>query len=161
MKTVAKLANGPASTRKRTRAGPRVVYTQAPLQLATILGPEADGWRVRIGAGERVVSSDAALDPALLSEAARSGARVVIDASSEAAVIVGLLVTTRSLTIDRDGAVDAKVRSLRVAADDAITLQTPRAFIRMRGEQLETYGQQILTRARGVLRLLGVVIKLN
>jgi phosphohistidine swiveling domain-containing protein len=161
MKTASKLPNGPASTRKRARSGPRVVYTQAPMQLAGIVGRAEDRWRVRIGTLEHVVPADPSVDPVLLEEAMRTGARAVLDASGDVPVIVGLLVTTRSLTVDREGVVDAKVRSLRVAAEEEITLKIPRAFFRMQGEQLETYGQQILTRARGVLRLLGVAIKLN
>ena len=161
MKSAPKLSNGPISTRKRARPSPRVVYTQAPLQLATVLGREGNAWRVRVGTMERVVSLDAQVDPALVEDAAKSGTRVVLDAASEVVVIVGLLVTSRALTMDRAGDVDAKVRSFRLAAEDEITIKIPRAFIRMRGEQLETYGQQILTRARGVLRFLGVAIKLN
>jgi hypothetical protein len=137
------------------------VYTQAPLQLATVVGREGNDWRVRIGSRDRVVSLDPQVDPALIEAAAQSGARVVLDASDETVAIVGLLVTSRPLTLDRAGNLDAKVRSFRVTADDEITIKIPRAFIRLRGEQLETYGQQIVTRARGVLRLLGVAIKLN
>jgi hypothetical protein len=161
MKTAQKLSNGPPSTRKRVRNTPRVVYTQAPLQLAVVLGREGEGWRVRIGATERVVALDPNVDPSLLESAAQSGTRVVLDAAGDAFVIVGMLVTSRALTVDKAGDVDAKVRSFRISADDEVTIKIPRAFIRMRGEQLETYGQQILTRARGVLRLLGVAIKLN
>jgi hypothetical protein len=126
-----------------------------------VVGREGDGWRVRIGDREHLVAADPSVDPALLEEAARNGGRVVIDAMTEAPVVVGLLMTARTLTVDRAGVLDAKVRSMRIAADDEITFKTPRAYIRMRGEQLETYGQQIVTRARGVLRLLGVAIKLN
>jgi hypothetical protein len=161
MKANQKLSNGPASTRKRIRPGPRVVYTQAPLLLATVVGREDGGWRVRIGATEQVVALDPHVDPVLVQEAAQSGTRVVLDAAGEAVAIVGLLLTSRALTLDRAGTVDAKVRSFRVSAEDEITLKVPRAYLRMRGEDLEAYGQQILARARGVLRLLGVAIKLN
>jgi hypothetical protein len=161
MKTALKLSNGPVSTRRRPRASPRVVYTQPPLQLAVLVGRDGEAWRVRLGGEERVLHADASIDPKLLEEAAGAGGRVVVDCAGEAPSIAGLLVTSRAVRVDRNGEVDAKVRAFRVSADDEITVKIPRAFIRLRGEEVETYGHRILTRARGVLRLLGVAIKLN
>src|SRR3954468_10416162 len=78
--------------------------------LGVVLGEAGGGrWRVRAGGVERLLAADASVDPALLREAAASGARVVLDAGSEAAVIAGVLATQRALTIDRDGAVTAEV----------------------------------------------------
>lgn len=163
MKTAMKAeekAAGPASARRRSR-GARVVYTQAPLQMATVVGRSGESWLVRLGAQTRSVAADPCIDPLLLEDAARTGARVVVDAAGGEPVIAGLLMTQRALTVDRDGVLDTKVRALRIAADDEITLKTSRSFVRMRGEELETYAHSIVTRARGVLKLLGVCIKLN
>jgi hypothetical protein len=142
---------------------PRVVYTQAPVQLGALLG-RADGegrWRVRAGFVELLAQCDPSVDPTLLDEACVNGARVVLDTSAGAPVIVGTLAVSRSLTVSREGDVDAKVRSLKIAAETEALVQTPHAFLRLQGDEVELSGGRVLTRARELLKLLGRMVKVN
>lgn len=165
-----------AATKKRTATkkggvspietqAPRVVYTQAPVQLGVLVGRgEGEGsWRVRAGFVEHLAQCDASVDPALLDEACASGARVVLDASTTAGalVIVGTLAVSRALTVSREGDVDAQVRSLKIAAQTEALVQTPHAFLRLQGDEVELFGGRVLTRARELLKLLGRMVKVN
>src|SRR5262245_24418160 len=107
-----------------------------------VLLAEADGrWRVRLGTGEKMVGVDPTVDPALLREALRSGARVVLDTTDpEAPVVVGALVTGRALTIDRAGDVAAQVRRFKVTAAEEALLSAAGAFVRVAREDVELYG---------------------
>src|SRR5262249_55990787 len=102
---------------------PRVVYTHAPLMLAVVLARETGGWRVRLGQNERVIGADPLVDPTLLDQAAASGARALVDSSAEP-IIVGLLVTGRSIGVDREGNVDASVQRFRVTVAEEALLKT-------------------------------------
>jgi hypothetical protein len=144
-----------------SRRSPRVVYTQPPVVLAKLLGREGRGWRVRLAGAEHIASCDDSVDPALLDEAARCGSRVVIETSEDGPTIVGTLTTSRAVRIDGEGAVDVKLKSFRVTVEDEVLLRTEGAFARVSGGQIELYGQQILTRAREIARILARMIKLN
>lgn len=144
------------------KRAPRVVYTQAPVQLGVLLAREPEGrWRVRAGYTEQSARCDASVDPALLDEALAAGARVVLDTSEGEPVIVGTLAVSRALGVSREGDVSATVRSLKLVARDEAVVQTPHAFLRLQGEEVELYGGRVLTRARELLKLLGRMVKVN
>jgi hypothetical protein len=129
----------------------------AGLGLARVIAREGDGFRVRSWKIEVVVPCDPCVDPALVEEAIASGARVVL----EDGVIVGALATARSLQIDRQGVVDAEVNRFAVRAKDSALLKSQKAFLELKGSNIELYGHQVLTRARELARILGRMIKLN
>jgi hypothetical protein len=130
--------------------------------LGLIVG-EADGrWRTRVGGRERLLDADPSVDPALLREAAASGARVVLEASEEGApVIVGVLATRRALTVDRTGAVEAEVRRLALTATEEALLRGPDAFVRLKLDEVELYGRRVVSRARELCRIMGRLVKIN
>ena len=139
---------------------PRVVYARPPVLLATVVGRQGDGWLIRIGDQERTVGCHVSIDPALLEEAAANGATVVIDNGTDVK-IAGVLMTGRALTIDREGAVVAKVKRMEVAAEEEMLLKTPRTFIQLTVRDVELFGVRISTRAREVVKILGSMVKLN
>jgi hypothetical protein len=145
-----------------TKPDPSSALTSAPalpagLGLARVVAREGDGFRVRSGKVEVVVPCDPCVDPALVEEAIASGGRVVL----EEGVIVGTLATSRSLRIDRQGAVDAEVSRFAVRAQESALLKSQKAFLELKGSNIELYGHQVLTRARELARILGRMIKLN
>src|SRR5262245_36205501 len=144
-------------------APPAPATAAAPAVALGVLLAEADGrWRVRLGAGERMVDADPTVDPALLREAMASGARVVLDASDpDAPVVVGALVTARALTVDRSGAVDAQVRRFAITASEETLLRAAGAFVRVAREDVELYGLRVVSRARELCRVLGRMVKIN
>lgn len=138
----------------------RLVYTQAPVLLGRLVEPCEDGWSVDLGAVRRDVAVDPSVDPVLLDEARDTGARVLVDASS-VPTIVGVVATRRTLSVDRNGNVAAKVKSFEVSADEQVLLKTPGAFVRAKAREVEVYGDRVLTRARDLAKILAAMIKLN
>jgi hypothetical protein len=136
----------------------RLVYTHAPVLLAKLVRKTERGWIVDLGTIEKEIPIDASVDPALLDEAFAIGARVLVDGGAS---IVGAVATRRAMSIDPDGRVSAKVKSLEVVAEDQVLLQTPGAFVRAKAREVEIYGDRVMTRARDLAKILAAMIKLN
>lgn len=149
-----------AEPQRQVRLIPAPTAALPPMSLGRLVAPEGQGWRVRIGAAEYVLPVDDSVDPALLEEARASGARVVVEAS-EAPVIVGLLATRKALQVERDGAVNARVRSFSVTAEEKALLRAPGAFLQVTAGEVELYADRVLTRARQMAKILATLIKLN
>jgi hypothetical protein len=130
------------------------------LGLARVLGRDGDRWQVQGPAGAQTVAADPAIDPALLDEAARTGARVVLELGP-APVIAGLLQTARAVVIDRGGAVELTVKRLAVTVAEEALLKSAGAFLKIGPQELELYGQRLVSRARELYRVLGRMVKIN
>ncbi|MEM9194728.1 MAG: hypothetical protein AAGF12_36450 [Myxococcota bacterium] len=132
----------------------------APVAFARLEAKLPDGrYRCRMGGRDVDLPADAAVDPALLEEAIKTGARVLVDA--EEGIIAGLLQTQRAVTIDRDGVVDAQVEEFRVSSKRRTLLKAPGAFVDLKSHEVEVYANRVLTRAREAARILATMIKLN
>lgn len=139
----------------------RLVYTQAPVLLGRLEERlEGGRWRARVGAVSRELAVDPAVDPALLEEALELGARVIVETEPEPTV-VGVVAVRRALAVQPDGSVQAKVRALKVEAEDEILLKVPGAFLRTKAREVEVYGDRVVTRARNLAKILAAMIKLN
>lgn len=157
-------SNVEAVASSATSERPKVVYTQPPLQLARLIAEEeADGWRIELGGVERVVEASSDVDPALLRDVVRRAGRVLIETLSAdgAPRIAGVLQVRRTLEIDEHGDLVASLRSMQVRATREIQLTTERALVWIKGDDLELYGKEVLTRAREVAKILGRLISLN
>lgn len=132
------------------------------LTLAELVRPiDQERWQVRLGGGLREAIREDGVDPALLALCREQSRRVVILAEGEQLMIVGTLQVRRALDIDTQGRVDADVESFKVKAKADVTLQTAAAFIQIKAEQVELFGERVLTRARGVAKTLARMISLN
>ncbi len=138
----------------------RLVYTHAPVLLGVLLERDGDGWSVDLGTMRRTVGVDPAVDGELLAEAAERGSRVLIDATREP-MIVGVVATQRTLTIDAEGRVEARLTSLAIEAVEHARLKVPGAFIQVKDRAVELYGESVLTRGRNLVKIFGAMIKLN
>jgi hypothetical protein len=125
-----------------------------------LVGKEDRAWRVRVGREEWIVPPDASVDPALLEEACANQSRVLIDASS-APLIVGVVLTSRTLRIDAQGALEAQVERFSIHARKEAVIKTFSSFIQLKGGEVELYGTRILSRAREAAKILARVIHLN
>lgn len=141
-------------------SGPKVVYVQAPVLLGRLIRREDDQWWVTLAGAERRLPVDSSVDPALLDEASGRGARVLIDQSDEP-VIVGVVATQRSLVIDEEGEVDARVERFRLTAAREVLLRTPGAFVRAKAREVEVFGNKVLSRGRELAKMMAAVIELN
>jgi|GEM_PF-3117624 len=149
------------TVRKMTAKAPR----QSPALPGVALGVvEARAgehhWRVRVGAAVLVATRDAAVDPALVEDACATGARVVLDLSA-GAVIAGVLLTARPVTIDREGSVHVAVERFVVTAAEEATLRTGAAFVQVKGADEESFGNRVVSRARELLKVLGRNVRIN
>ena len=158
------------STAKKTTAAvlrlPRARRSPAPrspgLHLAQLVTPKDGGWEVRVGTEQGWAAIDASLDPELLNEAAQTGTRVLIEAEPSGTLrVVGTVCARRSLTIDTHGDVEARVRSLKVTAQEEVLLRTAGGFLQLKLGEAELYASRVAVRARELTRLLGRMIKLN
>lgn len=131
------------------------------LGLAELLeGLPGARWHVRVGTLTLEAEVDPSVDPAFLEECRRDGRRVLITGGA-CPSIVGALQARRALEIDREGRVNAEVESFHVKAASEVTLQTAAAFIQLKAEEIELFGERVLTRARGVAKTLARMISLN
>ncbi len=147
------------ATRVHQRTRPRL--ESPPVVLGRAVGPADGGFRVVVGDRERVVAVHESVDPALLVEAARAGAMVVLDGTASPPRIVGTLQTRRVLAVEPDGEVRAKVRRLDLVVEERAVVRSSQAFIAVEDDQVELFGERLLLKAHDVLRALGRLVKIN
>lgn len=135
-----------------------ILLGRLPPALATTVDAP---WSVRVGGTEFRATVDASVDPTLLREAAARGAAVLVDWNRGAPIIVGVLTTQRSLTIDDQGRVDATVESLRIVAKKKLVLSVTGAFVQLADREAEIYGTRVLVRARELAKTLAAMISFN
>lgn len=141
--------------------GARVVYAALPFLLARVQRREGDRCRVTTADGRAFEAGiDTAVDPALVDEAATTGARVIVE-MGESPTIAGVLLVSRPLSIGRDRRVDAEVESFTVSARESATLKTSSAFVQVKAREVELYGEKVLARARNLVKLAAAMIRLN
>lgn len=140
---------------------PKVVYTQPPIQLARLVTEENGRWRIELGGGLQLVDASPDVDPALLRDVAARSGRVLVETADGVPRIAGALQVRRAIEIDENGDVVTTLRSMRVRATREIQLTTERALVWIKGEDVELYGKEVLTRAREVAKILGRLISLN
>lgn len=144
-------------------APPRIVYLHAPIALGTVEDVQGTRALVRMGGESTWLDIDPSVDPALAAEARARRARVVVDRGGEGACsasVVGVLMTARSLEIDRQGNLRAQVKQLVLDAEEAL-IRTPRSFLRLRERASELFGDELVVRGRLLTRIFGKTIKLN
>jgi hypothetical protein len=121
---------------------------------------------------ERVVlafgrtTADAKLDPAVnptvIEGACRRGERVLVEENSEGLVVIGALRTQPTPGIDEaeSYAIKAKRIALEGSEELSLTAQTAAVVLRAVGE-VETFAERIISRAEGVHKIVGRMLRLN
>jgi hypothetical protein len=149
------------AVRKMAARAPRQAAAAAGGALGVVEGRAGEGqWRVRVGTSVHAMACDPSVDPRVVDEAAASGARVVVDLGAEP-VIVGALVTARPVTVDRDGVLALEVRRFVVTAAEEAMIRTRSAFVQVKGADVESYGNRVVSRARELLKVLGRNVRIN
>ena len=147
---------GRTERHERPRTEPAAVVA-----LGTVLGSEGERWRIRMAGSEQLLPLDPSVDPLLLEEARASGGRVLIEIGACGPAVVGVVQTSRSLRIDRDGVVEARVERLSIQARTEAVLKTFDAFLHLKGPEVELRGVRTLIRAREMAKVLARIISLN
>lgn len=149
------------TVRRVTAKAPRAALAASAMTLGVIEARVGDDrWRVRAGRETFIAVCDPSVDPALLDEAVRTGARVVVDLADEP-VIAGALSTSRAVTYDREGAVLIEARRFVVTAAEEALLRTRAAFVQVKGGDVESFGERVVSRARELLKVLGRNVRIN
>ncbi len=145
-----------------TERGPsNVVFLRPTISLGRRLTRSGGEWRAQVAGAEVVVDRDPSVDESLLEEARESGAVVVLEGTTDRLTVVGVLMTSRALTIDAEGSVRASVNRFEIDARERVLLKTSRAFLEVAPEQVEVYARRVVTKARDVARTIAALIELN
>ncbi len=161
-------ASAPEAASVHATAGP------GALALGTVSSVDRDGepgWSLTRWSDGEVVSATlhATLDLAVARTAARTGEPVVFVEQDGAALIVGALRTRGTPGVDEldEVAIEARtitLKGVRVAIEggEELTLRSQAAFVVLRAaSEIESFADRIVTRAEGVHKLVGRMLRLN
>lgn len=137
----------------------RVVYTLPPVSIGVVTSRQGREATVKVGSRECTLQIDATVTTGLVDLAIEDGRRVIIDPSTH--TLCGVLQTSEALSIDRDGAVKADVQRFEIHAVEYARMQTAHSFLQLDDDRVEVFARETLLRARGTLRALARLIKLN
>jgi hypothetical protein len=113
--------------------------------------------------GELVTAAlDASVHPAVIDGARARGERELIERQGAHVVVIGALRTQLTPGIDRadEYSIEAKRITLRAEEELSLRAQTAALALRAIGE-VETYAERIISRAEGVHKIIGRMLRLN
>lgn len=118
---------------------------------------------VRIGKNETVEASlDAALDPIVVRTAISRKERLIAQWEGGSLVVLGALRTTPTPGVDAGDHFVIEARRVEVQAEHEFTVVTGNASFVMRAHgYIESFARDITTRASGVHKLIGRMLRLN
>jgi hypothetical protein len=144
---------------------PPVATSTAMPSLSTGRIQAIEGEIVRLAIGSQIVAAtvDASVHPLVLRGAADRGERVLAERDESGAwVILGALRTQPTPGIDAAGAytIEADKVTIRGRSEVAIVTEAAGLVVRALGE-VETYADKIISRAEGVHKIVGRILRLN
>ncbi|HSN97766.1 MAG TPA: hypothetical protein VLS89_05690 [Candidatus Nanopelagicales bacterium] len=155
-------AQEPESRRERTA----VRRTEPAPQLLAVrleeLDEAAGAATVRIGAELVPAALDPSLEPAVLRTALRRRERVIAQQEAEGWVVLGALRTSATPGVDEAEAFSIRARRIELHGASEISLVSGMSALVLRARGfVETVAQDITTRASGIHKLVGRMIRLN
>jgi hypothetical protein len=143
---------------------PQAAATSAPsIGTGRIHAIEGDTVRLVIGGQIVAASVDASVHPAVLRGASERGERVLAERDERGAwVILGALRTQPTPGIDAADAytIEADKVTIRGRSEVSIVTEAAGLVVRALGE-VETYADKIISRAEGVHKIVGRILRLN
>ncbi len=152
------------TTEKRTPKLEPVLVPALRPTLMTAQVHEVAGDRIVLAFGRTI--ADATLDPAVhravIEGACARKERVLVEENDQGLVVIGALRTQPTPGIDEaeSYAIKAKRISLEGAEEVSLTTQTAAVVLRAVGE-VETFAERIISRAEGVHKIVGRMLRLN
>ncbi len=121
-----------------------------------------DALTLRVGGVEVPASRDASVHPIVLEGAAARGERVLIERIGDAFTVVGAVRTQPTPGIDRAPSYAINADRIHLAAEEelSLTARTASVVLRALGE-VETFSDRIISRAEGVHKIIGRMLRLN
>jgi hypothetical protein len=162
----AEVENAESAPAERRPPALSVVRDDAPLPvLATARLRAIDGDRIAIelGGREREATRHPSVHPVVLAGALARDERVLVEVSEGgAAQIIGALRTQPTPGLDAADAytIEADHIALRATSEVSLTAETAGLVLRAIGE-IEGYAERIVSRAEGVHKIIGRVLRLN
>lgn len=162
---IQKRSTGAASP---TALAPIQLVQPTSMSLARVASLAAGGAVVEVGGRSLKATLDAAVDAAVIETAHRRGERVLVEVIGERAVIVGALRTQATPGIEQSDRFDIKAGEVTIAAtkvsidgeEVALNSATARLVLRAAGE-IESFAERIVSRASGVHKIVGRMLRLN
>ncbi len=141
---------------------------QTSMSLARIVSLAGELATVEVGGRPLKATIDAAVDKAVLETARKRGERVLVELSGERAVVVGALRTQATPGVDKAERFEIEADEVRIAAtrvsidgeEVALSSTTARLVLRAAGE-IESFAERIVSRASGVHKIVGRMLRLN
>jgi hypothetical protein len=126
---------------------------------------EGGGSALRIAVGGQLVAAqrDASVHPAVLEGALARGERVLVERDAEGAwTVIGALRTqpTPGVDVVEQYTIEADRVTIRGRTDVTLTSETAGLVVRALGE-VESYADRIISRAEGVHKIIGRILRLN
>jgi hypothetical protein len=131
--------------------------------VARVHAASPEGFVVDVGGALAPATLDPSVHPVVVEGAFRRGERVLVERGrSGAVVILGALRTQPTPGIDAADAYVIEAKRVSVEAGEEITLSTRTAAVVLRAiGEVETYADRILSRAEGVHKIVGRMLRLN
>ncbi len=163
-----------SSARKLTKVAPAErapeseTRAAAGLHAVRALRKTDDGVLVAVGSSEVLARVDDGVHPAVVEGALRRGERLLAESDGASLVIVGALRTQPTPGIDAADAYVIQAGSVRIEAkavsidgeEVALSSKTARIVLRAASE-IESFAERIVTRASGVHKIVGRMLRLN
>jgi hypothetical protein len=160
----------PATHKKAspTALAPIQLVQPTSMSLARIVSLASGAAVIDVGGRSMKATVDGAVDAAVLETAQRRGERVLVEVAGERALIVGALRTQATPGIEQTDRFDIKAGEVTIAAtrvsidgdEVALSSATARLVLRAAGE-IESFAERIVSRASGVHKIVGRMLRLN
>jgi hypothetical protein len=132
------------------------------LALARVLAISAEGVDVRVGDRFARAEIDGALDPAVLRTALERGEPVLVERMSGRVTIVGALRVQATPGVDKMREIHLEAESIHLTAKKEVVVKSGLAAMAVRAVgEIETYAERIVSRAEGVHKIIGRMLRLN
>jgi hypothetical protein len=105
---------------------------------------------------------DPSVNPAVIEGACQRNERVLVEESEEGLVVVGALRTQPTPGIDEADSYVIKAKRVAVEGGEEVSLSTQTAAVVVRAVgEVETFAERIISRAEGVHKIIGRMLRLN
>lgn len=134
----------------------------AGIVAASVLHLEGTSARLRVGPLEVIATLDASVHPSVVATALTRGERVIAQQEGEAWVVLGALRTSPTAGIEEAEEYVIRAARVRIKATDEFTVASGAASFAVRAYgTIETFAEQITSRASAVHKIVGRMLHLN
>lgn len=132
------------------------------LGLAQIESIEGQRAMVRVGGASFVAGIDGHVDPIVIASALERAEPVLVEKRGDNLYVVGALRTRATPGVDKMKEVTIEAETIDLRASNQATVRSGPAVLAVRAiGEIETYAEKILSRAEGVHKIIGRMLRLN